>query len=216
MSAPTHLGRSRSLFAEAFHAPRIDELVHLLGLVRDLRVALAAMNDLDAELLGQVVEVLRLGVVSDLLRLRPAEFLFRERLLRDVQKRVFGEMADQPGVRAMFDHRRRARLAPLGNHAPQIHVAPVEGSLGRGLVLGSGVRIPELHRGVDIEDAPVVAPLHDFAAVDVPRQVDKQVSGGNVLAQQAAHVFGCDSILDKRHALLDPWLQRFVILDRNR
>jgi hypothetical protein len=79
MGAPAHLGRGRSFFAEALNAPGIDELVHLFGLVGDLRVALAAMNDLDAELLGQVVKVPRLGVVRDSLRLRPAEFLFRQR-----------------------------------------------------------------------------------------------------------------------------------------
>ena len=52
------------------------------------------MNDLDAEVVGQMVKVLRLGVVSDLLPLRAAEFVFRERLLGDVQERVLGEMAD--------------------------------------------------------------------------------------------------------------------------
>ena len=68
VGAPAHFGRGRPLFPEALDAPGIDELVHLFGLIRDLRVALAAMNDLDAELVGQVVKVLRLGVVSDLLR----------------------------------------------------------------------------------------------------------------------------------------------------
>ena len=67
MGAPAHLGRGRSLLPESLNAPGIDELVHLFGLVCDLRVALAAMNDLDAELMGKVVEVPRLGVVSDLL-----------------------------------------------------------------------------------------------------------------------------------------------------
>ena len=65
MGAPAHLCCSRPLFAEAFDAPRVDELVHLFGLIRDLRVALAAMNDLHAELVGQMVELLRPGVVRD-------------------------------------------------------------------------------------------------------------------------------------------------------
>ena len=52
------------------------------------------MNHLDAELAGEVIEVPCLGVVGDLLRLRPAEFLIRQRLLRDVQERLLGEMAD--------------------------------------------------------------------------------------------------------------------------
>ena len=70
----------RPLFAEALDAPGVDELVHLFGLIGDLRVALAEMNDLDAELVGQVVELLRLGVVRDLLRLSAAELLVRQGL----------------------------------------------------------------------------------------------------------------------------------------
>ena len=211
MGAPAHLGRGRPLLPEALHAPGIDELVHLFGLIGDLRVALAAVNDLDAELLGQVVKVPRLGVVSDPLRLSPAEFLLRQRALRDVEQRVLGEMADQAGVRSVFDHRRRPGLAPRGDHPPQIHVAPVEGSLGRVLVFGSGVGIPELHRRVHIEDAPVVAPLHDFATIDIPRQVDEEVSGREVLSQQAPQVLRRHAILDESHALLDPGLQRGIV-----
>ena len=184
--APAHFGGGRAFFAEAFDAPGVDELVHLLRLVRDLRVALAAMNHLHAELPGEMVEALRLGVVSDRLRLRLAEFLVREGLLRNVEQCMLGEMADQPRVGAMFDHRRRPGLAPAGDHAPQIHVPPVERSLGRVLVVGSRVRIPELDRRVHIQDAPVVAPLHDFATIDVPCQVDQEVAVGDVLPQQTA------------------------------
>ena len=57
--APAHLGRGGALLAEALDAPGVDELVHLLGLVGDLRVALAAVDHLHAELHGQVVERLR-------------------------------------------------------------------------------------------------------------------------------------------------------------
>ena len=132
-------------------------------------------------------------------------------MLRDVQERVLGEMADQAGVRSVFDHRRRPGLTPRGDHPPQIHVAPVEGSLGGVLVVGSSVGIPELYRGVHIEDAPVVAPLHDFATINVPRQVDEEVSGGEVLSQQAPQVLRCHTILDESHALLDPGLQSGVV-----
>jgi len=51
--APAHLGGGGSLFAEAFDAPGVDELVHLFGPVGDLRVTLAAVNDLDAKLAGE-------------------------------------------------------------------------------------------------------------------------------------------------------------------
>src|SRR4029450_12040160 len=99
MGALAHLSRGCPLFAEALDTPGVDELVHLFGLNRDLRVTLAAMNDLDAELVGQVIELLRLGVVRDLLRLSAAELLVRQGLPSDVQKSLFGERADAPRVR---------------------------------------------------------------------------------------------------------------------
>ena len=48
MGAPAHLGRGGSFLAESFDAPGIDELVDLLGPIGDLRIALAAMDHLDA------------------------------------------------------------------------------------------------------------------------------------------------------------------------
>ena len=59
MRAPAHLGRRRAFFAEALDAPGVDELVDLLRLVGDLRVALGAMDDLHAEFLRQLVELPR-------------------------------------------------------------------------------------------------------------------------------------------------------------
>ena len=116
-------------------------------------------------------------------------------------------MADQARVRAVLEHRRGPRLAPAGDHPPQVHVAPVEGPLGRVLVVRPAIGVPELHRRVDVEHATVVAPLHDFAAIDVPRQIDEQVAGREVLAQQAAQVLRRHAILDEGYALLDPGLQ---------
>ena len=56
VGAPAHFGRGDALLVQALDAPGVDELVDLLGPVGDLRVALAAMDDLDAQLLGQPVE----------------------------------------------------------------------------------------------------------------------------------------------------------------
>jgi hypothetical protein len=148
----------------------------------------AAFLNTDAQLVGQMVKVLRLGVVRDLLCMLLAELLLRQSSLRDFQQRVLGEMADQAGGRAVLDYRRRSGLGPSGDHPPQIHVAPVEGSLGRVFVVGARVRIPQLYRRVHIQHAPVVAPMHDFAGVDVPGQVDEEVSVGEMLAQQAPQV----------------------------
>ena len=102
----------------------------------------AAFLNTDAQLVGQMVKVLRLGVVRDLLCMLLDELLLRQSSLRDFQQRVLGEMADQAGGRAVLDYRRRSGLGPSGDHPPQIHVAPVEGSLGRVLVGGSSVGIP--------------------------------------------------------------------------
>src|SRR5262245_26919560 len=124
MGTPAHLCRGRALFAETLDAPGVDELVHLFGLIRDLRVALAAMNDLDTELMGQVVKFLRRGVVRDFLRLSAAELLVRQGLLSDVQQCLLGEMADQTRVRPMFEYRRWSWLGPSGDHPPQVHVPP--------------------------------------------------------------------------------------------
>ena len=96
--APAHLGRRRPFFAKALDAPCVDELVDLFGSIGNLRIALAAMNDLDAKLVGQVVELPRLGVVRDLLGLRAGELPLREGPLRDIEERVLREMADQAGL----------------------------------------------------------------------------------------------------------------------
>jgi hypothetical protein len=120
-------------------------------------------------------------------------------------------MADQARVCSMFDHSRRPRLTPRGDHAPQIHVTPVEGSLGGVLVVGSGIGIPELYRSVYVEDAPFVAPLHDFATINIPRQVDKKVPDREVLSQQTTQVLWSYTILEERHAPLDPGLQSVVV-----
>ena len=90
-------------------------------------VSFAAMNDLDPKLVSEVVEVQGFGIVRDFPGLRSAEFLVREGLLRDVQQCMFGEMADQAGVRAAFDHGCWARLFPLGDHAPQLHYGASRG-----------------------------------------------------------------------------------------
>ena len=75
MGAPAHLGRGRPFFANSLDAPSVDELVYLLRLIRDLRITFAAMNDFDAELMGEMVKLLCLGVVSNFFRVRAAEFL---------------------------------------------------------------------------------------------------------------------------------------------
>ena len=87
VGAPTHLSRRRPFLAEALDAPGVHELVDLLGSIGNLRVALAAVNDLDAKLAGQVVELQGPGVVRDLLRLGAGELPVRQGPLGDIQER---------------------------------------------------------------------------------------------------------------------------------
>ena len=45
-----------------------------------------------------------------------------------------------------------------------------------------------------------MAPLHELAAVDVPGQIDQQVAGREILAEERAHVLFRDTVPDKRDA----------------
>src|SRR5579864_441820 len=112
MGAPAHLSRRRALLAEALDAPGVDELVHLLRPIGNLRVTLAAVDDPDAELAGQMVELPRLGVMCDLLRLSPHDLPIRQSVPGDIQESVLGEVADQAGVCPVLYHRARPRLTP--------------------------------------------------------------------------------------------------------
>ena len=55
--APAELGRCDAFLVEAFDAPGVDEFINLLGLVTDLSIALADVNDFDIKCLrkGRVV-----------------------------------------------------------------------------------------------------------------------------------------------------------------
>src|SRR5262249_15982362 len=59
-----------------------------------------------------------------------------------------------------------------------------------------------------------VAPLHDLATVDVPRQVDEQIAVRQMARQQVAHIVRGDPVLDEGHSALQPWPQcRLVRLE---
>src|SRR5215475_11445576 len=109
-----------------------------------------------------MIELLLLGAVVAVFCPSPAELAVRQRLMSDVQKRMFSKMTDESRVRPMFKNRCWSQLAPPCDHPPKLHIAPVERSLCRVLVIRSGVGIPKLHRRVHIKHAVVVAPLHDF------------------------------------------------------
>ena len=97
---------------------------------------------------------------------------------------------------------------PAGGHAADVHVPPVERPLGGVLVRRAGVGVPDLHRRVDVEHPAVVAPLEDFAAVDVPGKVDQQVARREVLRQLRAEILRRDPPLEEADPLGGPRLQR--------
>ena len=113
-------------------------------------------------------------------------------------------MRNQTGIRAVFENRCRAGLRPLANHLPKVHVPPVKGHFLRRCALGIFIRIPQFHRRVDVKHAAVMAPLEDFAAVNVPREVNQHVAGGKIFAQQRAHVFARHALALELHAALEP------------
>ena len=108
----------------------------------------------------------------------------------------------------MLQHRRGPGLRPLRRHPAQVHVAPVQRHLLRRRVQRILVRIPQFHRGVDVEHAVVMAPLENFAGVNVPRQINQEIPGAQIFAQQRAQVLPGDPLMREFHAELDPGGER--------
>ena len=107
--APAEFGRRRAFLAEAFDAPRVDELVHLLRLIADLRVALAAVDDLHTQLHGQLVEPQFVHQPLDLTGAGAIDFLVGDQLLADIQQALLDEVGDQSRVGPVLDARRWTR-----------------------------------------------------------------------------------------------------------
>ena len=114
-------------------------------------------------------------------------------------------MGDEAGVGAVFQHRGRGPAASTGSSAGGCSCAASRAFASVGVLVGRAfVGIPHFDGGIDVQHAAVVAPLQQFAAVDVPRQVDQEVAGGEVLAENLAHVVPLNLGADKFDALLDP------------
>jgi len=109
-----------ALLAEALDAPGIDELADLLRHVGNLGVALAAMDDLDPELLRQGVELAVGDELGDLLRLPALQLAVGEQALADVDQALLGEMRDEARVGAVLDYGGRALDLPLREQAAQV------------------------------------------------------------------------------------------------
>src|SRR5262249_5089659 len=96
----------------------------------------------------------------------------------------------------------------------QVHVPPVQRS-HRGMSIAHGrIRVPEFDGSVDVEDTVVMAPLHDLTTVDVPGQVDEEITFREMTSEQGAQILRGNPVLDEGHAPLEPRLEgRFVRLE---
>ena len=202
--APAHLGGRGAFLAEALDRPGVHEFVDLLRLVGDLGVALGAVDDLHAELLREETERAGRDQAGDLFGAGAPGLLVLDEPVADVDQALLDEVRDEAGVGAVLDDGGRALGLPLLQHAPQVHVAVVEGLGGRVGIRAAGVGIPQLGRGVDVAHAVFVAPLENLTGVDVPGQVDEDVTGADILGQQLGHVALGHAIAHEADTLLDP------------
>ena len=166
------------------------------------------MDHLHAELHGQAIEGLVFDELADLLGVAAGDFLVVQVPLGKVDQALLRPVRDQPGIGAVLQDGGGAGLAPAGRHAADVHVPPIERPLGGMLVGRAGVRVPNLHRRVQIEHPSIVTPLDDLAAVDVPGQIDQEIAGRHVFPQFGAQILRRDLPPDETDALADPRLQR--------
>jgi hypothetical protein len=79
------------------------------------------------------------------------------------------------------------------------------------LVASTGVGIPEFYRRVDIEHAPLMAPLDDFTTLDIPCEVDEEVPGRDMLAQQRTQILWRHTVPNEYHPLFEPGSQSGLV-----
>ena len=211
MGSPAEFRSRGSFLAESLDAPGVDEFVHFLGLVGDLSVSLAAMDDLNAQFMGEVIEALVARMRGDALGRLAREFLFLKAAGGDIKQRLFGEVADQTRVGTVFKNGGRSRFRPSRLHAAQVHMPPVEGQFCGMRSLGVLVGVPEFDRGVHVQNAVIMAPGDDLAAIDVPGQVDQEIPLGEMLAENSGKILGRDPDVLEMDSLRSPWLESLLV-----
>ena len=201
MRAPTELSRRNAFLVKTLHAPRVDELADFLRPVRDLRIALGNVDDLHTEVHCQgVVGPFREGLLDRCGHRRRTSPAFTQHALADGGQRILREVRHEPRVRAVLEDCRRARRTP-GCHLPtDVHMTDVEAAIARVLRLGVGVGVPELDARVEVAHAMVVAPRKDHGAVDVPCEIEKDVTGRQVRTEEGAEVVRRDPVDHETYA----------------
>ncbi len=114
----------------------------------------------------------------------------------DVEQPLLGKVRDQAGVCTVVDNT-GGRVLPAFREFQKVHLPVVQGLLVRACGEPFGIGVPDLNRRVHVQDAVVVAPLKDRAAVDVPGKVNQQPAGLKVIGEDLAEVFRSDFPLEK-------------------
>ena len=214
VGAPTHFSRGHAFFVEPFNRPSVNELINALGCAGDLGVTLADVNHLRASQHRQrVVATLgqspfdELGAVTS--------FFVLEQRRGNLAERALGEVAHQPGVGTVLEHGRRAIVIwPRFDKAANVLVPHVQGALQRRRVVHVVVRIPQFHAGVEVAHAMVAAPGENGGAVDVPRQIQDEVTGANTRGEKFVKIFLCNSPHFVVNACSDGFSNAMAIVDK--
>ena len=167
--------RLHQLADEAVDGPGVDELVVALGLVAGLRVALGDLDHRDFQFLRQVRPVLVAGRLS----------LAIAQVLVQFQQRALHEVRDQPRVGAVIDHRGGCVGAELLGQLQRLLADHEVGALAHvdhGVVVHAG---PGLDGGVHVQRAARGAEADHVQARHIHRQVQHQVAGAHMAAEQA-------------------------------
>ena len=57
----------------------------------------------------------------------------------------------------------------------------------------------------------LMAPSQNFAAINIPSEIDDDIAFGNILPKKGTHVFAGDSVFDEGDAFFDPRAQGFIV-----
>ena len=201
VGAPAELGRRRGLLVQPLDRPGVDELVLPLRDVGDLQVALADVDRPDAQQHRQPWGVVGVAGGGDGgVPVVPGHVGVGEPVGGQVVQPGLDEVRHEARVRTVVEHRGRPGPAPAGRLGAQPRVAGVERA-GSG-VLGQRVGVPQLHAGVDVGDAALVAPRQQVDRVEVVGQVDEQPAGRHGGVEDLAVVGLRHLVVDQPHAQL--------------
>ena len=176
MSAPTKFSWCNTFFIEAINTPCVHELVDFFWFVGDLRVAFGDVNHLCAREHCKLVE-LSISECFFQTSLAITGKTFYKNLGGDFRKGLLDEVAYKTRVGTMFKNSGRTTVAaPCIDHLAQRLVTHIQGAIKRMSRSHVLIRIPQLHRGVEVANAVLMTPREDCCGVNVPCEVEQHVA----------------------------------------